>query len=207
MWIILSIFVCISAFLTIWSYKKHQRLFFIFKPLTTILIIAIAAGSGLSSAYSVAIFIALILSLFGDVFLLFETKFIYGLISFLLAHIVYIRAFYSGFSGLGVYVALPLLAFAVIMMSQLWPNAGKLKIPVLIYISVILAMVYQAAEMYLQSRTTAALLVFVGALLFAFSDSVLAINRFKKEFSGAQVLILSSYYLAQWLIASSCLYG
>jgi len=206
MWIALSILTAISAFIAIYSYKKHSRLFFIFKALTTILIIAIASLSGFDSSYSTAIFIGLVFSLFGDIFLLFENKFIWGLISFLIAHIIYTKAFYSGFSSLGIYIALPLLIYAAIMLSQLWSGAGKLKIPILIYMTAILLMTYQSAEMFLQSRQIAAALAFIGALFFTFSDSVLAINRFKKEFKGAQVLTLSSYYLAQWLIASSTLY-
>lgn len=206
MWIALSILTILSAFAAIYSYKKYTRAFFIFKPLTTILIIVIAGLSGLNNSYSVAIFIGLMFSLFGDIFLLFKTKFIWGLINFLIAHIIYIKAFYSGFSSLGMYVALPLLIYAAIMLFQLWSGAGKLKIPILVYIAAILLMTYQSAEMFLQLRQRATILAFAGALFFTFSDSVLAINRFKKEFKGAQVLTLSSYYLAQWLIASSALF-
>ncbi len=206
MWIILTILGLISAFIAIYSYKKYSQVFFIFKPLTTILIIAIASLSGLDNSYSLAIFIGLIFSLLGDIFLVFKSKFIWGLISFLIAHIVYTKAFYSGFSGLGIFIALPLLIYAAIMLFQLWSGAGKLKIPILIYISAILLMTYQSAEMFLAFKQTGTILAFVGALFFTFSDSVLAINRFKKEFKGAQVLTLSSYYLAQWLIASSTLY-
>lgn len=204
MWVSLSILTILSAFIAIYSYEKHTRLFFIFKPLTTILIIA--SLNGLNNSYSLAIFIGLIFSLFGDIFLLFKTKFIWGLISFLIAHIVYIKAFNSGFSSLGLYVAVPLLIYAVIMLAQLWSGAGKLKLPILIYIAAILLMTYQAAEMFLQFRQLSTGLALLGALFFTFSDSVLAINRFKQEFKGAQVLVLASYYLAQWLIASSTLY-
>jgi uncharacterized membrane protein YhhN len=47
------------------------------------------------------------------------------------------------------------------------------------------------------------LLAMMGAILFILSDSALAVDRFKGRFRGAQALILSTYFTAQWLIALS----
>ena len=49
----------------------------------------------------------------------------------------------------------------------------------------------------------ATLLAAIGAVLFLISDGLLAINRFRKEYPYAHVLILSTYYGAQCLIALS----
>ena len=46
-------------------------------------------------------------------------------------------------------------------------------------------------------------IAFLGAVLFVISDSVLALDRFRGEFGAARALTLSTYYAAQWLIASS----
>ena len=200
----LSLLCLITAVITIINANKKNSLFMVFKPLTTVLIILIALNAGINSSYSLAILAALTASLFGDVFLLFESKFILGLVSFLIAHIFYIKAFYSGFSRFGLlFFALPLLFYAGLMLRLLWPGLAKLKLPVLIYISAILLMAYQAAEAYHRSHGLSALLALAGALLFSFSDSVLALNKFRKPFKTAQLLILSSYYLAQWLISLS----
>jgi uncharacterized membrane protein YhhN len=43
----------------------------------------------------------------------------------------------------------------------------------------------------------------IGALLFLFSDSANAVNRFKKPFWLAQILILGTYFAAQLLFALS----
>ena len=200
----LSILCLVSAIVTLINADQKNNLFMVFKPLTTVLIILIALNAGISGSYALAILTALIASLFGDVFLLFESKFILGLVSFLIAHIFYIKAFYSGFSGFGLlFFALPLLLYAVIMLRLLWPGLGRLKLPVLVYISAILLMAYQAAEVYYHSHSLSAIFALVGALLFTFSDSALALNKFRKPFNNAQLIILSSYYLAQWLIALS----
>jgi len=50
---------------------------------------------------------------------------------------------------------------------------------------------------------SAALLAFLGAVLFVVSDSALAVNRFRGGYDGAQALILSTYFAAQWLMARS----
>jgi hypothetical protein len=36
-----------------------------------------------------------------------------------------------------------------------------------------------------------------------FSDSILALNRFRAEFRAADLIVLSTYYLSLWLIALS----
>ena len=40
-------------------------------------------------------------------------------------------------------------------------------------------------------------------MLFVVSDAALATNRFRGAFASAQLLVLGTYYPAQWLIALS----
>jgi alkenylglycerophosphocholine/alkenylglycerophosphoethanolamine hydrolase len=68
---------------------------------------------------------------------------------------------------------------------------------------VILVMAWQAWEQWSQTGQSRALLAFFGAVLFTISDSALAVNRFRGRYQGAQALILSTYFAAQWLIARS----
>ena len=44
---------------------------------------------------------------------------------------------------------------------------------------------------------------FVGAILFVFSDSVIALCRFRTSFARSGMVIVSTYFLAQFLIALS----
>ncbi|MGW8319908.1 MAG: lysoplasmalogenase family protein, partial [Candidatus Promineifilaceae bacterium] len=45
---------------------------------------------------------------------------------------------------------------------------------------------------------------FAGTLLFVASDSLLAVNRFVYDLGDlAPILVLGTYYPAQWLIAQS----
>jgi uncharacterized membrane protein YhhN len=186
------------------EYRGRPRSVYLFKPLTVILIIAIALQAE-PSLYRHLIVAGLLFSLAGDIFLMLpRDRFIQGLVSFLLAHLFYIAAFtLDGRPRASLLTALPLLIYGSIMLRQLRPFPGRLRLPVVLYMLVILVMVWQASNRWISNGTAAAGLALAGASLFAVSDSVLAWNRFRRPFRSAQFFILSSYYAAQWLIALS----
>ena len=83
------------------------------------------------------------------------------------------------------------------------PALKRERNPVMFYIAAIAAMGWLATARYLDVQTFGAQLAMIGALLFMVSDSLIAINRFRHRFAGAQIAILSTYYVAQLLIAHS----
>src|SRR5512136_1237152 len=94
---IITLLIFISAFFTIRAkYSGPAWCVYVFKPLTTILIILTAcmADVSFSLPYQRFILSGLLFSLAGDVFLMLpEDRFIPGLVSFLIAHVFYITAF------------------------------------------------------------------------------------------------------------------
>src|SRR5512137_2816097 len=81
------------------AYRGNQRGVFLFKPLTTTLVIASALWvfAPSDAQYQDWILLGLLFSLAGDVFLMLgERRFLLGLASFLVAHLVYARAFTLG---------------------------------------------------------------------------------------------------------------
>ena len=80
---------------------------------------------------------------------------------------------------------------------------GKMQVPVLVYILVILIMSGLAWERHLQLELPQTLFAAWGAILFLISDAMLAWNRFRMELKSAQFFILSTYYVAQSAIAIS----
>jgi uncharacterized membrane protein YhhN len=80
---------------------------------------------------------------------------------------------------------------------------ANLKIPVVFYALAISIMLAAAFNFYLAIKTPEALFALSGAFLFVISDSALAYNKFNKEFYLAKLVILATYFLAQWLIARS----
>lgn len=207
---ILVFFIIISAILDIkavYSGSKKQEYFF--KPLTTTLIIILAFTQNTilpdTQFYKNMILSGLFFSLLGDIFIMLPSdKFIQGLISFLIAHIFYIIAFNSNITQPVSYLyILPFIIYGFLMFGYLYSNLDKLKIPVIVYITIIMIMVFESLSSYLLLKNTYSLLAFIGAFLFMISDTVLAIDKFKKKFKLAELIILSTYFSAQVFIALS----
>ncbi|MDH7511741.1 MAG: lysoplasmalogenase [Clostridiales bacterium] len=204
----LSVFViALSAGLAIFGkYKRQKFIHYAFKPLTMLLILSLAWERALSSPsfYGYLVVSGLGLSLLGDIFLMLPRDRIKpGLAAFLAAHILYVIAFSQGIPIRSFGVAVPVLILGAIVYAWIFRNIGGLRLPVLVYILVISALVWVAINRYLSLAEGKSLLVMVGAPLFFFSDAVLAVNRFHKKFFLADILILSTYFSAQLCFALS----
>ena len=206
-WWLLPIILA-SAILHIQAeYAGARKRVYIFKPLTTSLIILLALliQPPVSTLYKPLIVAGLVFSLAGDVFLMLPNdRFLYGLISFLVGHLAYTAAFVSiggfrsDFLALGIYAM-----YGLIVLYLLWTGLGTLKAPVIVYVVVILGMGWQALAVWRANPSAGTLSAAVGAASFVLSDSVLALDRFRGGFSSARAIVLGSYFLAQVLIALS----
>jgi uncharacterized membrane protein YhhN len=188
-------------------------LVFVFKPLTTLLILAFAWPRGADAPKQRRfIRVGLVLSLVGDVFLMWPKEgFLPGLVAFLLAHLAYIAAFTVPlrlaarplvFVGYGV--------VALLILAQLWPGIpGALRAPVVAYVVCLATMAAQALAWWRSSAARAAAdaplarRAALGGVLFMVSDSLLAINKFAAPLPLSSLWILASYWLAQGCIASA----
>ena len=206
--IILTILAIISALIHVWGeYQGPDVLIYIFKPLTMVFIVLIAvlAKEPPSRKYKVAIITGLLFSMLGDTFLMLPMNlFIAGLVSFLIAQVIYTYAFHGGRPWrFKILAMLPFTVYGVLIFFILSPGLNGMLAPVAAYIVVIMTMAWQAWDQWDQVRRRWALLAFIGALLFVISDSILALNRFGEPFTAARALTLSTYYTAQWLISNS----
>jgi len=193
-----------------------RKLIYIFKPLSTLLVIAIAALSLLepirNTTYTVGILTGLLLSLGGDLALMFQENrkaFTLGLGLFLLAHVAYIITFIllSRFSVRDILPAIILLAAGIGFCLLLKPNLGKMKVPVIVYILVISLMVSRAFGTLDNPvfSTMQAPMIITGAILFYISDVILAACRFWKPWKYHRIS-LAFYYSSQILLALAASY-
>lgn len=207
--IILTCLAAVSAFTAIRAeYLGFPVYIYIFKPLatTSIFLIAFLSIKRNFSKYNIPILVGLLFSLAGDVFLMLPSdQFIAGLVSFLIAHLFYIFAFTTGRRIKLSLTGLPFLLYGTMIYMILFPYLEAMTLPVLVYVAVILIMGWQAFEQWNLSKNTFTCLAFVGAVLFIFSDSVLALNKFREPFEIARALNLSTYFIAQWMVALSVL--
>jgi uncharacterized membrane protein YhhN len=99
---------------------------------------------------------------------------------------------------------IPLLIYGLVMGVLLLPAVKpKLRLPVALYLLIILIMAWRAVERWAQMGDANSTFALAGALFFVVSDSVLALDRFRRPFPSARAIVLSTYFLAQWLIALS----
>jgi len=205
---VLSVWAFVFGVLAIRAHYKGPRfLVYIFRPITMAVIISLVleAGSQARPDYRYAIAAGLVISLAGDVFMILRKKrFLEGLFCFLIAQVCYTFAFLSGiYLKFSSWPTLPLLIFTVLVVLILHPHLGKMRVPVFLYIFVIITMARAALERAIQLPGTAALAAAAGGVLFVISDFLVAFDRFVKPSRSAQAFILSAYFTAQWLIALS----
>ncbi|WP_303638357.1 lysoplasmalogenase [Stenotrophomonas tuberculopleuritidis] len=209
--LVVAVLAIIGAFLG----GDGRWLHWLAKPSATLLIAAIAwqVRPAQDAFYRHAVLAGMLLSCVGDIALMLPVDaFVVGLLAFLLAHLCYIVAFRAGLrAGAGSWGAFALLAaFATINVLGLWPHLPQpMRVPVLAYVVVLASMAVLALARVLAPRRTDAVerrsarWAAGGALLFVSSDSLLAWDRFAGGLPLASLLVLSTYYAAQYAIARS----
>ncbi|PHM26139.1 lysoplasmalogenase [Xenorhabdus budapestensis] len=187
----------------------------------------------ISMHYRNAIAFGLAFAVGGDFFLMLpQDYFLAGLFCFLLTHCAYIYALCCDsiyipdiknhyFSLKFIIIRTVFIIFAVfiifvvialLIVIGLWNNLpDSMKIPVAIYATILALMAGLAVNRAIiypfksptlpaqHAANTAAL----GSIFFAISDSMLAYGRFYFETPLSPLLVLGTYYIAQWCFASS----
>lgn len=212
--LLLALLTLVSALLSIVALSDMglpRELALLAKPLTTVLIILYAWPRGAAQPRMQRLLRAgLLFSLGGDIALLWpEQGFLPGLLSFLIAHLCYILGFTS--QGRFARPWWPFAMFAGIaaaVLYRLWPGIpAALQAPVLVYVACLASMAAQAWSWWRSSLGQAsealARNAAWGGTLFLLSDSLIAINKFAGTVPLAALWILASYWVAQWLLASS----
>jgi uncharacterized membrane protein YhhN len=176
-------------------------------PIALLAAVTLGTGGDGDASYRSLVGAGLIASMAGDLFLLSRQRLVPGLVCFLTAHLIYICAFApdAPIGGTAMALVVPFLVFALLVLRRLWPHLGRYRAPVGAYVAIIATMGWLATvravagEVAPESGFTAML----GAFAFMASDATLASNRFVRPFPSAQVAIMSTYYLAQILLALS----
>lgn len=193
-------------------WPELRGLHYAFKPLATLLIAAMVWRSpGDKDRYRRAVLTGLLLSTLGDVFLMLPLMpqgpdwFVFGLASFLLAHVAYLFAFCGRaklFTKLWPFALYALVALAV--SAVLHPHLPEpLQWPVAIYVLLLSAMAAQAVAVWSRLRDRASAAAAWGGAFFVASDATLALDRFVAPFPEAVVIVLATYWIAQLLIGLS----
>lgn len=151
-------------------------------------------------SYHLLTIIGLLFCISGDYLI---QRFIIGLCAFLCGHIFYILSFKKQKSvkpppELFIYI---ISIYALVMMTIMslvifYKGDLYLIVPVILYTAIIAFMAYTAW----QTRNK---WLIIGSLLFLISDSILAWNKFVNAVPFSTVLIMVTYYSANYFIATS----
>jgi len=184
----------------------NQEIEMIAKPLiTTSLVILYLLSVSKPNFWYVS---ALLFAFWGDVLLLFPDQFfVFGLASFLLAHVLLITVssrFLQQVSKLRILVhSLPFVVILAVLLYLIYPNLEELLIPVIIYGIVISVFGVVAFLVYTNDKSIANSWLFLGSLIFILSDSILAINKFSQSSEFFGIAIMFTYIIAQYLICKA----
>lgn len=167
------------------------------KPLTTGLVIVLAAMADAPAGQRIVAVVALVFCLGGDIALMpVVDKFVLGLASFLLGHAVFVGLFLQlglDTPWLGVVAAVLAVVLAVTAGRRIVAGAvagdASLRIPVSAYLVVISAMT-------VLGWSTGRPWVIIGSTAFVVSDSVLGWRQFVTEKRWMSVTVMVTYHLA-----------
>ena len=185
---------CASLFFAPLSFKWLIKI----SPIICLIAVAVAQFKVRTVKYLIG---GLVFSIAGDVFLALpnEAFFVYGLGAFLVAHLFYIASMLP----LGLHRENAVSAYALyclIMMTVLISHLGHLLIPVLLYMFVLL---FMGVASVLSKKSNVWLVL--GGIGFVVSDSVLGIDKFFTRVPQASLLIMVSYYFAQYCLTRGIL--
>ncbi len=193
--------------------RGWKRVEYFAKPAVMVLLLGWLVVTGLKAVPLICFAIGIVFSLAGDVFLLLPSGasnrwFMLGLASFLLAHLAYIAGLNmplpdaSPFLSIAIALVLALAAARLlrrIIAGLLKKGQKGLVLPVEIYGVVITVMLLSAFLTLYNSHwnSGAAVLAALGAMLFYFSDMVLAWDRFVNPINHGRVYNMILYHLGQ----------
>ncbi|KAL1509628.1 hypothetical protein ABEB36_004337 [Hypothenemus hampei] len=154
--------------------------------------------------YSNRILLGLFFCCAGDIFLMWKSGFLYGMIAFIFGHVQYILAF--GFTPLKLKLYFVILPCALFALQTLYQGlSGIFLIGVPIYILIISVMVWRAVARVQNNWTYLQIGTCVGSILFAISDTFIGVETFISPVAYSNILIMATYYIAQLGISLSVL--
>lgn len=193
----------------------NEKLFkyrFIFKLVTSFCFVIIYLVT--FKKFDFFMFLALILCVCGDGFLAYikdgkKVFMVYGMASFLLAHIMYINVMlsHSRFVLVDSFISIIALVALKLLTLKLDMYFGAKRYIIWLYTFIIFLMVTKAIDVLVLKQDMFSLLFGIGACLFVISDIILMLLYFKfKDNKTLQITNSVVYYLAQYLMAISFMF-
>lgn len=207
--ILFAVALLLIALLVTVRLQQSRRTWFTKPMLSALFILAAWLQPVDFGFYHCAMLTGFIFCFWGDVLLIPDSKrtFQWGLVSFLLGHLVYVAAFVSQASVDLNLIWIVLATVLVTAAAYIWlrEHLGNMQLPVLCYMVAISLMVISAGAVLLnqQIASPARWLIFGGAVSFYVSDLLVAREQFVVRSYSNRLIGLPLYYAGQFLLAFS----
>ncbi|HET9783179.1 MAG TPA: lysoplasmalogenase [Candidatus Dormibacteraeota bacterium] len=203
-WVVLAAAVVIAVADWVSVARNIHWLEYATKPGFILALIALAVVMHPINVTERALFVcALAFGLVSDVLLMVpQDLFLFGLAAALVEHLAYIAGFRTRDLHAGYLVAALAIALATVVVilppiyRALKRDHPQLVVPVIAYVAVFVVMVTSAGG-------TGSLVALAGALLFFYSDAILAWNRFVKPLPLGRVVNIVPYHVGGALLVLS----
>ncbi|MHA1285125.1 MAG: lysoplasmalogenase [Promethearchaeota archaeon] len=206
-YIFLVIFIFVSLADLYAVQKENKKIERIAKPLLMPLLILFYVLETPLLSINWFIVVGLAFGTLGDIFLMLDEKwFLHGMIAFLINQISYIIAFFVmntnilAFPSWGFTLFLPAVILLYFILPRILDKTGDLKIPVIIYLIALVMMHFSATLTLSVLSGLSVVLIYLGSLLYVFSDSFVALDRFEKQVPQASLIAMATYILCQFYI-------
>ncbi|MEE4638515.1 MAG: lysoplasmalogenase [Wenzhouxiangella sp.] len=161
-------------------------------------------GSVLPARFGIPMAIGFIAAAAGDIFLALDRHafLMQGLLCFVVTQLAYATAFLGRKSTAGHRLGyrLPVAAYGAAVLALMLPGLDEFLMPVLIYVSALVAMAVLAAGVETRPGR-----LYAGAVLFVIADSLIGIDRFIADIVISEIVIVGIYTTGQFLIFSGML--
>jgi len=159
--------------------------------------------------------VGLVFAWAGDLALMGEGDgaFMLGIAFFLVMQVCYLVAFLRvpgpGLVRAWKIAAIPYALIWIAVNALVWSDAGDMRIPVLVYSAVAVAMALAALDLVLRLPQYLAWRVAAGALTFVVSDALIALTAFgpMTESATTSAVVMATYIAAQGLIVTGFAHG
>lgn len=187
------------------SYRGPQWQRWVFKPVTLLLLLALAWQAPVLNTTDYLILFGLLATLIGDALtLLPNRRMLYAIGAFFLSHLLYTLCFASNMT-LTFFWPIPLavLIIGAALIATIWTRLEDLRWPICTFIGMTLLMVWLAAEQYFFRPTDYSFSLMVGTSLLLLANIVWLGSHYRRRFTADSAIVAACYFAGHFMIVRS----
>ncbi|MEH0876472.1 lysoplasmalogenase [Pectobacterium cacticida] len=191
------------------SYRGPAWQRWLFKPVTMLLLLALAWQTPLLDVPGYLVVLGLLATLAADTLLLLPAqRLLYAFGAYFLSHLLYTVSFFVGQATFTFFwpLALTLVILASVFIAVIWGRLDAQRWPVCAFIIMTTLMVWVAGERYFALGTNANFSLLTGVALLFIAHATWLIHHYRFPFRAHQAIVAAGYFGGHFLIVRSLYY-